>query len=117
MTNEFHALLFCSSVCGAVSMTISTAKGFSGLRTWVKSKNEWIGEGLSCPYCTSHWVALILMLIYRPRPLDCGIYLIDFFTATMMMVALASITARAIFSAYAVMAPSPDETPKYKTRP
>lgn len=115
---EILTLIYCSIACGAISMTTSKAKVFAPVRSWITRKSEWLGEGVSCPYCTSHWVSLVLMILYRPRPLDCGIYLIDFFTATMMMVALSSITARVIFSAYAVMASSPeDESPKYKTRP
>lgn len=115
--NEFLKLVYCSIACGAISMTISKAKIFLPFREWITNKSEWLGDGLSCPYCMSHWVSLALMIVYRARPLDCGVLIIDFFVATMMMVALSSITARVIYSSYAAMATTPDyPAPKSKAR-
>jgi hypothetical protein len=108
MIAEFLKLVFLSIACGAISMTISKSAAFAPLRRRVKARSAFLGGGLACPYCTSHWVALALMLIYFPRPLHCGITVIDFLVGTMMVVALASATAWMIYSAYAAMA-APEE--------
>jgi hypothetical protein len=107
MTAEFFKLLLLSIVCGAISMTISKSKAFAPLRRAVsRSRSKlgtFLGEGLECPYCTSHWVAFILTFVYFPRPLNSGFMVVDFFVSVMMLVALASATTRMIFSAYSGM--------------
>jgi len=101
--NEFLALVFLSIACGAISMTISRSEMFAPLRGWIKGRSAFLGGGLSCPYCTSHWVAFILVLVYFPHLLHCGSTVVDFCVETMMVVALASATAWMIYSAYAAM--------------
>lgn len=123
MIAEFFKLLLLSLACGSISMTISKSKFFQPLRARLKSRGTkratFIGEGLSCPYCVSHWTAYILMLIYFPRPLSYGIVFlhpsakilmasVDLFVGTMIIVALSSVTARVIFSAYSAMTPPED---------
>lgn len=107
--NEFLKLVYCSIACGAISMTTAKSKIFQPLRDWITAKSPWLGEGVSCPYCTSHWVSLALMLVYHPRPLTCDVAIIDYFVATMMMVALSSVSSWVIFQAYAAMV-----TPDYQ---
>jgi hypothetical protein len=103
MIPEFLKLVFLSIACGAISMTVSKSLFFLPLRRWIKNRSTWAWEGISCPFCTSHWVALLLMVVYFPRPFTQGVFF-DFVVGTMMMVALASITARVIYSSYSVMA-------------
>lgn len=50
----------------AISVTVSKARVFASIREWVASRNNWLGELMSCSYCTSHWVAIALVAIYRP---------------------------------------------------
>ncbi len=109
MVAEFLKLVFLSITCGAISMTISKSKLFVPPRKWIKNRSTFLGGGLACPYCTSHWVALVLMLIYFPRLLHCGIIAIDFCVETMMVVAMASVTAWVIYSAYAAMTSSEEQ--------
>lgn len=100
MLLEILKLFLLSIACGAVSMTISKAKIFLPLRDWISQRNAWAGEGISCPYCTSHWVAFILMMFYFPHPLHCGFIIVDFLVSLMVVVALASLTARLILYSY-----------------
>jgi hypothetical protein len=100
---EFFQLVLLSIACGAISMTVSKSKVFLPVRRWIKSWSVFLGEGLACPYCTSHWVAFILMLIYFPRVLHSGVTVIDFCVETMVVVAMASMTAWVVYSAYAAM--------------
>ena len=50
----------------AMALTTSRARIFAPLREWVASKSSWLGELFSCFYCTSHWVAIVLVAIYQP---------------------------------------------------
>ncbi len=56
-----------SVIVWTVSTTISRARVFRPLRSWVKGRSDFFGEGVSCQYCISHWVAFTLILIYRPH--------------------------------------------------
>jgi hypothetical protein len=50
----------------AISVTISKAQVFSSFRDWVADNNAWLGDLISCHYCTSHWVAMGFIVIYHP---------------------------------------------------
>jgi hypothetical protein len=102
---EILSLCMLSLACGAASMTIAKSSIFEGLRVWVSRRWPMAGKGISCPYCTSHWVAFALTAVYfrQVRFISCGIAILDFFTAAMAMAALAAIPARVIFSAYSAM--------------
>lgn len=59
------AILYLGLATSAVAVTLTKADIAKPLRDWVSRK--W-GEGtmLSCPFCTSYWIALPLVIIYRP---------------------------------------------------
>lgn len=109
--SEFIRLAFLSLPCGAISMTIAKSKFFEGIRKYFMARVPIIGEGISCPYCVSHWVALVLTVIYAPEPLGLSgnWNLINYFVSMMAIVALAAIPARVIFSAYSAMIGTKDK--------
>ena len=41
------------------TMTLTKGSLFEQPRAWLAEKNAWLGKVLSCPYCTSHWVAFL----------------------------------------------------------
>ena len=100
---EFVKLLLLSVACGSISMTVSKSKFFQPFRRLVKSKSPFFGELFSCPYCVSHWVSILLTIIYFPRPVCSRYAIIDAWISIMMMVSLASVTAFVVYYAYAVM--------------
>jgi hypothetical protein len=55
----FRLFVVASLVMGA-SHTIAKERLFEPLRQRV-GKDTWAGYLLSCPYCTSHWVALLVV--------------------------------------------------------
>ncbi len=68
-----HALfewIVLSVIVWTVSTTIARARVFRPLRAWVKGRSDFFGEGVSCQYCISHWVAFALTLVYRPHLLE-----------------------------------------------
>lgn len=54
---------------GSLSFTISRSEMplVQGARQWAFRKSSFLKALLHCPYCTSHYVAAALALIYRPR--------------------------------------------------
>jgi len=50
----------------SISLTVTRSKIFERPRVRIQEKFKWVGELISCPYCFSHWVSLILVIMYRP---------------------------------------------------
>src|SRR5208337_1909386 len=99
--NILH-LIFLSVACGAISMVITKGSILNGFHVWLGKRFTFMEKLLSCPWCFSHWVALVLVLIYRPIVVTA--YLpVDYFISIMVMVALSSITAKLIHWAYSDM--------------
>lgn len=55
----------------SIALTVAQAQIFAPARGWIAKRNHWLGELVSCSYCTSHWVALALVAIYRPTLVEC----------------------------------------------
>ena len=98
-------MLFLALAVSACSMTISKAKVFKSLRETVEERSIWLGGLLKCPYCTSHWLSVGAVVIYRPRPVDCGFLALDLAVAALAIVALAAFSSGLIFRAFAAMGP------------
>jgi len=103
--SEFLKLLTCAFAVAAVAMTITRAVITAPLRKWVKSKSEWLGELVSCPYCASHWGSLIAVLIFKPRPVVTPWPAMDFTLSAFAMVGLAAVCAWIIFQVYKSLPP------------
>ncbi|MCI5224479.1 MAG: DUF1360 domain-containing protein [Candidatus Electrothrix sp. AR4] len=58
-------VILLSLVTASISFTVSEAKLFKPFRAWMKAKNAFMGELVSCGYCLGHWVAMALVLIYQ----------------------------------------------------
>jgi len=50
----------------AISVTTSKARVFASTRRWIASRSDWFGDLVTCTYCTSHWMAIAFIAIYRP---------------------------------------------------
>lgn len=50
----------------AVTMTVTKAKVFKPLRRAMSKRSTWLGELFQCTYCMSHWISLVLWLLFRP---------------------------------------------------
>ena len=84
---------------GAISLLLTKSAVFNFLHDWLEKHIPFVGKILDCTWCTSHWVALFFVLIYRPRLL----YVfapVDYLVSIMVLVAIASVIARMIYSAY-----------------
>lgn len=74
----------------AISRTTSQGKIFAPAREWVSTRSEWLGKLVNCAYCTSHWVAIVFVVIYRPRLVSVWMP-VDLVVTMFMIVALATL--------------------------
>lgn len=79
----------------AISVTVSKARVSASAREWIASRSTWLGELVSCSYCTSHWVAIALVAIYRPVLISQWI-VVDLLVSVFGMVAIAAIVSGVI---------------------
>lgn len=96
--------LVLSVVVWSVSTTLSRARMLRAARGWVRRRSEFFGEGVTCQYCVSHWVAFVLTLLYRPRILPPAQWLetawlvavVDYLVSAFAVIGLAALLARSL---------------------
>jgi hypothetical protein len=73
MSAEIVATLSLAAAIGSGSFMISKSKMFAFLRDWADRRRQngllwaWLSAVLICPYCTSTWLSLAAVAVYRPR--------------------------------------------------
>jgi hypothetical protein len=63
-------LVAVSLVVMGLSHTIARERIFAPLRARLGGKETWLGYLVSCPYCVSHWIALVMVPITGTYPVD-----------------------------------------------
>lgn len=58
----------------AIAITLSKGKIFLKQRVWLSQKSPFLGGLFSCPYCLSHWIVFVAMLIWPQRLLGGPIF-------------------------------------------
>lgn len=56
-------VIFLSFICASISFTVTETKLFEKMREWLKKKNKFLGELISCGYCFGHWTAFGLVAV------------------------------------------------------
>jgi hypothetical protein len=108
MLLEIIEIGYLSMATSTISLTITRAKVSRPLRGWVTRRNNFFGEMITCPYCTSHWIAFILCAIYHPRPFPVNPF-IDWFIASMTVVMLASVLSKWVFKSIVTLTATKEE--------
>jgi len=93
-------LLVLALATSAISVTITQSDIFSGLRASVANRSRWLGVLVRCPYCTSHWVSVVLMWWYGQRIVPETYLPIDLFVSALAIVAVASFFTFLVMLAY-----------------
>lgn len=83
---------------GAISLLLTKSTLLDKFHKWLEQRSPFLEEMLSCPWCTSHWVSAFFMLVYRPALLVSGFLPVDWLVTLMFMVAVATLTAGAMYS-------------------
>ncbi len=66
MIETFLLILYLGLATSAISVALTRAEISKGLRDVLKEKNEFLYKLVNCPFCTSFWVAVPLVLFYQP---------------------------------------------------
>lgn len=93
--DAFAQVLVMSMAVSVMSLTITRSRIFHEFREWVKSKNDYLGDLVSCFYCTSHWLAIGFTTFYKPQILNLWIGA-DLVLSMFVMVAGATLVSGAI---------------------
>lgn len=93
---KIYMLVMLSMATTAIALTITKAYIFSGVRAWVTRKNVHIGELVSCPYCTSNWIAFFLVTMYWFRLIESPFWVLDLFVSSQVIVCIAGVTTKLI---------------------
>jgi len=107
---DYLDVLALSLVVSTTSVTVGKARVFRGLRAMTAGWGEWWGALFHCPYCLSHWIALALVLVYRPRVIHGPFPAIDELVSLFAIVALASVWSRLVCGALSSMDQLTDAT-------
>lgn len=67
MIEKFLLIIYLGLATSAISVALTRAEISNGLRDWLKKENEFLYKLVNCPFCTSFWVAALLVLIYQPE--------------------------------------------------
>ncbi len=81
-------IIYLSFVTASVSFTVTETKLFLPVRNWLKAKDSFLRELLSCGYCFGHWMAFALVAVYRPRLFESW-WALDYFLTAIVIAWLA----------------------------
>ncbi|KAB2835142.1 MAG: DUF1360 domain-containing protein [Candidatus Brocadia sp.] len=62
---KIYKTICLSFITDSISFTVTETKLFKPIREWIKRKNTFLGELISCGYCFGHWVTIALVAAYR----------------------------------------------------
>jgi phosphate/sulfate permease len=89
-------LVALSAVVMGIAQTLTKERMFEPLRQRLGGQETWLGYLVSCPYCTSHWVAFVLVPltgVYGIRvQVRWGVLttLLDWFLSSILVVVIAA---------------------------
>jgi hypothetical protein len=89
MMTSIEKIIYLSLVTASISFSVTETKLALPLRDWVKKKNYFLGELISCSYCFGHWVALALVVLYQPRLFEFW-WPLDYFLTALLIAWLGS---------------------------
>lgn len=104
--HDVGQIVIMSIVTATVSYTIAKAVIFEDFRHFLHAEaqvsvmGDFFHELFTCPYCLSHWIALILVAVYQPRIIDSGFGPLDFAMSIFVIVTLSTIIGGYLWRAY-----------------
>lgn len=94
----------------SASYTISKTKIAVPFRNWARARNAWLGDLVSCPYCVSHYLAAIAVLLYRPRVVNL-LWVFDIGVAWLATITVSALIVGKIHLAIKGLQPPPPPPP------
>lgn len=92
-----NTLFFLSMAVASFSMTLTLSPVFASLRGWIDDKSSFLGDLIHCPYCTSHYVSLLVVIMFGPMVATSGFYAADVIVSAFAMVTASSFFCGVIY--------------------
>lgn len=92
-TDEWGTAAALSLATGAAAFTITRTKISEPFRAAVKEQSAWLGNLVTCPYCTSHWLAAAAVVLMEPQLTDRRSRFLNAGVAWLAVTAGAAVTA------------------------
>ena len=97
---ELLKVVVLSFVVSPICLTITKTKVFEPFREYIKARSTWLGKLFSCPYCFGHWTSFAVVAVFRPLPIESGVFfLIDYAAAAFIMIAISTLISGFVFQA------------------
>lgn len=96
MLTTILTVLFLGIAAGFISLAVTKSKIFEPFRDFFFYRSEkstvmkFLYDLVTCPYCFSHWVTVVMVCIWKPRLVNCGYLWVDLGVSWFVMVAVAS---------------------------
>jgi hypothetical protein len=97
MLDSFLLLLYLGFATSAISVTLTRAGITKDLRLWFMGISPFFKALLGCPYCTSHWVAGVIVIIYRPTTHHVHLF-VEMLVSIMATVGVAAVVTGVVIS-------------------
>lgn len=98
--NNLITIIILSAAISAFTSTMSLAGITVSMRDWLMGKNQFLGKLFSCPYCLSHYIALLIIIWYRPVVVMSSSIIIDSIISLFTLVAISAIMTGQIKRAF-----------------
>jgi Protein of unknown function (DUF1360) len=90
-TMLFGKIILLALAVSSISVTISKSNLFEPIRERLNNWSDFLGELIYCPYCLSHWLSILGVLVFIPGPIITSIII------------MASVVALASFSSLGII--------------
>jgi hypothetical protein len=97
--------LVLAMVVSGTSFTITSMEIFEPLRRFIVARSSWLGQLISCFYCTSHWITFLLVAIYRPVLVATGFTPVDLAVSAFFVIQLATFITGMLFKSFSIIMP------------
>lgn len=97
---KIETLLILSFAISGISFTITTTSMFKWLREFISPIHHKVEELIHCPWCFSHWVTFITILIIGSNYKFTGIAWIDFFLTAFSIIGISGVIHYVLLRAY-----------------
>ncbi|RQW06329.1 DUF1360 domain-containing protein [candidate division KSB1 bacterium] len=77
-------VFYLSLVTASLAFMLTESKIFQPWRQWLKAHSRFFGELFSCGFCLGHWIALFLVILFKPHLFPTW-WLFDYFLVTLMI--------------------------------
>lgn len=108
--NDIGKIAMEALAVGSLSMTLARSRMFREVRWWLaRNGRDMTWDLVKCPWCVSHWVAMVTVAVYEPVRMTNSPFL-DWMLNWLAVVALAPVAAFLIHRIYGALPPVPTET-------